>query len=385
MSTTAKLLLFIFCLLANSTFAQTAEEVFKKVSSTLEKLTKIRYDSYREINNKRDDYFAKNSGTSYFEYDPAKEGTLSRFQMQSDKTSQVYNGTEYYILFNNDKTYEGGKRKTSSFSSLSLIYNSITTLKVALPLITSDSSIPKSVKDTAVDGKSFRLLKFELYKKAIEFPGGFVSFDADVTRYYELLVDPASNLPYMIIDRNSIMKDQYHTKTIFTNIDTKPVASLSKFWFISDYKGYTLKVEERQQPMIARGSKVPDWKLAMLNGQQADTLQSASLKGKKTVMEFWIKNCGYCMLAFPEMKELHKKFGSNTNIVSINSYEERDDVNFFYNREKPQYNMVYGGEKLATKVGIYSYPAVIITDETGTVIYTSRGFDKKEIEKVLEQ
>ncbi|MCG2615939.1 TlpA family protein disulfide reductase [Terrimonas sp. NA20] len=382
MSTNTKIILFLFCLFANRVLAQPAEEAFQKVSSTLESLTRIRYDSYREINNKQDNYFAKNSGTSYFEYDPTKEGGISRFQMQSDKTSQLYNGTEYYILFD-DKTYEGGKRKTSSFSSLSLIYNSITTLRVALPLITADAAIPKSVKDTSVDGRAFRLLKFELYKKAIEFPGGFVSFDADVTRYYELLVDPASNLPYMIIDRNSIMKDQYHTKTIFTNIDTKPASALSRSWFISDYDGYTIRKEEKQLPLITTGSKIPEWKLAMLNEKKPDTLLSASLKGKKTIMEFWIKNCGYCMLAFPEMKELHKKFGNTANIVSVNAYEERDDVNFFYNREKPPYSMLYGGEKLATKMGIYSYPSVVITDENGVVIYASRGFNRKEIEKVL--
>jgi thiol-disulfide isomerase/thioredoxin len=372
-------------LFTGNAFSQSADNVFKKVASTLENLSAIQYDSYREIANKQDNYFAQNTGTSYFEYDPGKEGKLSRFQMHSDKTLQVYNGTEYYSLYLNDKTYEGGKRAVSTLSSISLLYNSITTLRVSLPLIANDPSITKSVKDTTVDGKKLRLLKFELRNKTIEFPKGFYSFTAEVTRYYDLMVDRATDLPYMIIDRNSIMKDQYYTKTIFTNINTKPTPPSEQTWFISDYKDYSLKKEEERNPMINNGTAVPGWTLAVLNEKTTDSLRSSSLKGKKTVMEFWIKNCGYCMLAFPEMKELQKKFGNEVNIVSINSYEDRKDAKFFFDREKPGYTMLHGGEKLANQIGIYSYPSVVVTDEKGNVIYSARGFSRKEIEAVLSK
>ncbi len=378
-------LLLAFALIPGKAFSQPVDEAFKRVCSALENISAIRYDSYREISNRQDDYFAKNSGTCYFEYDPAKEGKLSRFQLNSDKTIQVYNGTEYYLLLTAEKTYEGGKRKVSSLSNLSLLYNSITTLRVSLPLVANDATIPKSVKDTSIDGRKLSLLKFELLRKGIEFPTGLTSFTIELTRYYDLVVDPATNLPYMIIEHNSISKDQYYTKTIFSNIDTKPAPPSAQSWFISDYKDYTLKKEEQEKPMILVGSKIPEWTLALLNTNSPDSLRSASLKGKKTVMEFWIKNCGYCMLAFPEMKELQKEFGHKANIVSVNAYEERNDVNFFYNREKPAYNMVYGGETLANKMGIYSYPAVVVTDEKGVVIYTSRGFNREQIEKVLEK
>jgi thiol-disulfide isomerase/thioredoxin len=378
-------LLAVTSFLTSNALAQSADDAFRKVSATLENLSVIQYDSYREISNVQDNYFSKNSGTSYFEYDPAKEGKLSRFQMRSDKTLQIYNGTEYYSLHNEEKTYEGGKRKASYLSNLSLLYNSITTLRISLPLVANDPSIPKSVKDTVIDGRNLRLLKFELQNKGIEFPTGFLSFTAEVTRYYDLMVDPETNLPSIIIDRNSIMKDKYFTKTIFTNINTTPKPPAPDTWFISDYKGYSLKKEEKQKLMITKGSRVPEWQLPVLSETTTDSLHSVSLKGKKTVMEFWIKNCGYCMLAFPEMKELQKKFGDKANIVSVNSYEERDDAKFFYDREKPLYKMLHGGEKLADKMGIYSYPAVVITDEKGIVIYTSRGFNRKEIETVLNK
>jgi thiol-disulfide isomerase/thioredoxin len=187
----------------------------------------------------------------------------------------------------------------------------------------------------------------------------------------------------MIIDRNSILKDQYYTKTIFTNITTKPSAPVATSWFISGHNGYTLKENPRRKPMIAVGSRLPAWSLALMSARDGDSLHSASLGGKKTIMEFWIKNCGYCMAAFPEIKELQEKYGKEINVVSINAYEERKEVAFFYDREKPAYKMLYGGEKLANQLGIYGYPAVIVLDENGVVVYAGSGFEKAGLVKAV--
>jgi thiol-disulfide isomerase/thioredoxin len=108
-------------------------------------------------------------------------------------------------------------------------------------------------------------------------------------------------------------------------------------------------------------------------------------KGKMVMMEFWIKNCGYCMLAFPEIKELEAKYGKQIEILSINAYEKKEEIDFFYKREKPAYKMLYDGEKLAESLGIYAYPATLILDRNGKIIYSSSGFDKEDIEKIIKE
>src|SRR6218665_105242 len=377
-------LLLLLPLFAWQTRSQSnTDAIFHQTAEALEKLQVLQYDTYREINNYKDNYFSKNSGTSYFEFNNAKEGKLDRCQLSSGSMLQVYNGTELFNLYRNDKTYEGGKSKPSGLSNLSLFFNSIATLRVSLPIIAADASIPQSVKDTMVDDKKYLLLKFALHKKALEFPTGFTSFDTELIKYYELLVEPSTMLPFIIIDRNSIMQDQYYTKTIFTNITTTPPAPVATSWFISGHEGYTLKENEKRRPIIAAGSKLPDWSLPALTTGSADSLKSATLKGKKTVIEFWIKNCGYCMLAFPEVKELEEKFGTAVNIVSINAYEEKEEVEFFYKREKPSYKMLYGGEKLANQLGIYAYPAVVVLDENGMVVLAKGGFNKEDVVRAL--
>lgn len=377
------LLLSLFAL---QTQAQSnTETIFYQTAEALDKLKVLQYDVYREINNYKDNYFAKNSGTAYFEFNNSKEGKLERCQLRSDKVAQIYNGTELFNLYLSDKTYDGGKSKPSRLSNLSLFFNSIATLRISLPVIAADASIPKSVKDTSIDGKKYLFLKFALNKKAIEFPGGFTSFESEVIKYYELLVEPASKMPFMIIDRNSIMGDQYYTKTIFTNITTNPPAPVASSWFISGHEGYTLKKDEKRRPMIAAGNKLPDWSLPVMTTHSGDSLNSAALAGKKTVIEFWIKNCGYCMAAFPEVKELQEKFGRTVNIVSVNAYEEKEDVEFFYKREKPSYKMLYGGEKLANQLGIYGYPSVVVLDENGLVTFAKAGFNKEEILSAIKK
>ena len=101
-------------------------------------------------------------------------------------------------------------------------------------------------------------------------------------------------------------------------------------------------------------------------------------------MEFWIKNCGYCMQAFPEIRELQKKYGDKIEILSINAYDKKEEIDFFYKREKPAYKMLYSGEKLAESLGIYSYPTTLILDGSGKVIYSSAGFDKVAIEQIIK-
>ncbi|WP_199136735.1 TlpA disulfide reductase family protein [Pedobacter sp. ASV12] len=362
---------------------QTAEAVLSQTHETLNKLKSISYHSYREINNFKDDYFAKNSGDSYFEYNNAVDGKTARFQLSSPGALQVYNGTEYFYLDQQNKTIDLEKKTVKQLNGLSLLYNSITAIRLVLPQLLQDTSIPKSLADTVVDGKSYDLVKFELHKKSMEFPNGFSSFDSEVTKYYKLIIDKKTFLPYMIFDGNSISKDQYYTKTVFTDIKINPKIPSENSWYSSSYTGYAPQKKETRNPLVKPGSPLLNWSLPVYSLNASHTLQSAKLKGKPVLLEFWIKNCGYCMLAFPKMKELQKKYGKRVEILSINAYEKKEEVGFFYKREQPAYTMLYDGEKLANSLGIYAYPVVVLTDKNGKITYVSEGMDEKQVEKEI--
>lgn len=361
------------------------ETVIRKTSDKLNKLKSISYSSYREINNFKDNYFSKNSGNCYFKYDASVKGKVAKFQLQNEKNLQVYNGIEYFFLDKADKTLELEKRTANELGNISLLYNSITTLRIVLPLLLEDATIPKSLKDTLIDNQSYHLVEFSLHKKSMEFPSGFNNFDSEVIKYYKLIIDKTTSLPFMVFDSNSISKDQYYTKTVFTEINENPTHPVESTWYYSSYKGYEGKKNAVEKPRIAVGSFIQNWELPKYDPKKSGTLKSTDLTGKVVLMEFWIKNCGYCMLAFPEIKELQEKYGNKLEIISINAYEKKEKIDFFYKREKPAYKMLYNGEKFANGLGIYSYPASILLDKDGKVIYSSGGFNREKIEQLLSQ
>lgn len=375
-------------LLANGSSAKKTEDaiaVISRTSETLSRLKSVSYHSYREINNFKENYFSKNSGNSYFEFDDTVYGKAGKFQLGSTDALQVYNGTEYFYLDQKNKTIALERKSPKQLGGLSLLYNSITAIRLFLPQLLQDASIPKSLADTVIEGKTYDLIKFELHQKSMEYPNGFSSFDSDVTKYYKLILDKSTFLPCMIFDSNSISKDQYYTKTIFTDININPKAPAANSWYSSSYTGYVPEKKETRTPLAKPGDLLLNWSLPKYSSTSTDIVKAEGLKGKVVLMEFWIKNCGYCMEAFPKIKKIQEKYGQQVEVLSINAYEQKEEIDFFYKREKPQYTMLYNGEKLANSLGIYAYPTVVLLDRTGKIATVMEGFNQEKIEETIKK
>ena len=88
------------------------------------------------------------------------------------------------------------------------------------------------------------------------------------------------------------------------------------------------------------------------------------------------------MLAFPKMQQLHNQFGKDIEFLSINTEDSLDDIEFFYNKHKPSYKMLYEGRSLAEQLQINSFPTVLVVDKNGVIVY-SGVMDEKKIEKQI--
>lgn len=383
-----KLLISIAALFNVSwTEAQTlpqAQQVFDSVTRKLGSLTRVRYQTYRKIVNPANNYFSENSGSCYFEFDPGAPAQLSRLQFDAENFRAVYNGSEYFKLNGKSKTYTLVKADVKELSNASLMYNSLAVLRIGLPVIGKDTSVVKSIKDTLIDGRSFYALYFQLSSGAIDFPAGVATFPEKIQRYYTIVTDRETFLPYMIFDRNSF-NEGYYVMTVFNEISIDPPAPEASSWNLSGYTGYEPQARVIQRPLIAAGTLMPQWSLPEYNGATAKEISSKDYDGRLVIMEFWIKNCGYCMAAFPHLKTLQEKYGKKVQILSINAYEQPKDIEFFYKRESPAYKMLYNGETLANALGIYAYPGTVLLDKKGKVIYASRGFDREAVEEILKK
>lgn len=383
------LLLLSTILLLQGTAVASRSEAIRILSKTAQKLADqkaTRYHQYREVSDSEVNYFASNAGDCYYEFDAAGSNSLlARFQLQSKDMVQVYNGTEYFQLHETTKTYKVQKRKSlDAFQNLALLYNSIPTLRKALPTVVQDNTIPKTVRDTLIAGKPYYLVSFSLQNKRLDFPDGFSDFSIAITTFYNLVIDRHTFLPYMVLDSNS-KSGTYFTKTVFTQLDITPAAPDALTWFYSSYKDYTLQSEAEPKPLVKLGAMLPEWSLAQYTGNKPMEVRSSELKGKVVLLEFWIKNCGYCVASFPHLKALQARYGQEgLQVLAVNTYDRLEDVAFFYDREKPNYRMLYNGEAFAKSLGAVYYPTVILLDRAGKVVYAG-SFDKREVEEAIKE
>jgi thiol-disulfide isomerase/thioredoxin len=214
-----------------------------------------------------------------------------------------------------------------------------------------------------------------------------MQFTKDVTIYYKVIIDPVTWLPYQVLENNNIDKDGYSTKIVFTDIDTNPAKPDEYSWFYSTYQNeYQPEKKEKQDPLIAAGAAMRfDWSLPEYQTKGNPVFQSNGIKGKLILLDFWIKNCGPCMESFPVLKQLQAKYGGDKfQLVSINAYDKKQEIDFFYKRERPNYKMLYNGASFAKSLGIYGYPTVVLIDGTGKVLYSHSGFDHAMIESLIK-
>lgn len=378
----------ILYLPAQAQTSKAALAVFKKSENALSQITRVRYDLEVYIHNPANNYFHTGNFQTYAEFDPGKPADLKKIMLISKTHSRIFNNSELFNLDHVKKTYEleNTRATTKHLSSASGLGNSIVSLKVALPEIIKDESIIKTVSDTVIDHKKYKKLSFSLVGKTLNFPKPFYVFDnSQVVQYFTIIADAKTYLPYRVIQSNSSTKDYYYQVTM-ENINTKPAPPLPTDWFYSGYPEYTQAVKKEQVELVKVGQTIPEWKLPLYTtGTSPDSLHIDVLKGKLTVIEFWIKNCGYCMEAFKDLKKLQEKYnGSNVQIISINAYDSKEDVGFFHKREKAAYTMLYDGSALAESLGIYAYPKTIILNEKNEVIYTASGFNGEKVSEFID-
>ncbi|QKJ32343.1 TlpA family protein disulfide reductase [Mucilaginibacter mali] len=361
-----------------------APPAFLAMAKKLESLKSISYNSYREINNITDNYFAKQSATCYIEFNQVDKLSVSRFRMEAADYISVYNGTESFGLSKTKKTYTLTERiDPKSFGSNSYFFNSIPTIRSVAQQIAESDTIPKHQRDTVIDGKNYKLVQVDLHRSSLQYMGSTMHFTKDVTISYRIVIDPETWLPYQVLERNNINKDGYNTKVVFTDINTNPKQPDEYSWYYTTYlKDYQPEKQEKREPLIATGAILLDWGLPEFGTDKQ--LTAADVKGKLVLLDFWIKNCGPCMESFPVLRRLQKTYGGDKfQLLSINAYDKKEEIAFFYKREKPAYKMLYNGLSWSKGIGVSYYPTAILIDKTGKVIY-SGGFEHEKIEALIK-
>ena len=362
---------------------KTANEVLEVVSAKLSSLSNISYEYYRSINYFSENYRHETSASSYLEFSSDINITGVKYQFEGDQFKMIYNGAESFYLSKKDKTMRiTNKPKLSNFSSISFFVNSIVTLKNALPGIISDKEIIKALSDTIISNKSHFLVRLIVKNKSLDGLGTFIPVTLQRNFIYKIIIDKDTWLPVQIIQTNNVEPKDYML-TSFANFKLSDNKPPDNSWYYSSYANEFKPATEKVVNLIKPDSFAPDWKLPLF--ATSDSLTLNGLKGKVILLEFWIKNCSYCIATVPKLNSIAKKYVKNKNfeIVGVNPDDTKEDISNFYVKNQPHFKTVYDEGKVTTEYGVTGFPTVVLIDKKGKVLY-SGDFDQQVLESLIK-
>jgi thiol-disulfide isomerase/thioredoxin len=372
--------LFLFATNSSAQETVSAERVMQKVADKLAAVKQLGYKYSFDYRVPSQDRSTTEQAVAFLDLDPSDSTSQFRFKFTFHDRIDTYNGAERFFLdTQGKKLYVENKPIFRSFGDISL-KNSPLSLKYALPRIITDKSIPKKLSLVQNGGRDQYLIEFALYKGVINSAGEIVETGPDLTNRYQLKVDKETHLPVEVVETND--KDDSTMRTAYAEITEKPPAPAALSWYFSTYqKDYTLTKLEKLT-LIASGKAAPAFSLAGFpTGPNASLDQ---FKGKMVLVEFWIAHCGFCIAAVPKLNDIASRYKDRgLELVSINMYDPVATIESFKKKNKPEYKILTGGDSIAKQYGVDSYPALVLIDRLGNVIYSSSGLFEKELEAAI--
>ncbi len=357
--------------------------VFKKVANRLNLLKAIKYHYIREFNYPAENYLAKSEADIYIEFDKVNEVAGFIYQYRYTGGFSIFNNSEVFTADLKAKTLNvAHKVKLSNLEGKSALYNSIPTLRNILPLIIEDENIPKIAGDTLINNRTYHLLEFVLQNKTLNYTGtGFTPTTMTLTFYHKLIVDKTTSLPIALLQTKKGSKDL--NRTDFIDIDTQPTQPSEKSWYYSSYLNEYKLDQAKPIAIIAPGQNAPEWQLTNYSSKAKETLEQ--YKGKVVMLEFWIRHCGYCIEAVPQLNQLNQKYSSDKfKLLAVNTEASRENIDLFVAKHPINYTIMYGDNpEVNQNYGISAFPQVVLLDKAGKVIY-SGGIDMKKLIHLID-
>jgi thiol-disulfide isomerase/thioredoxin len=129
----------------------------------------------------------------------------------------------------------------------------------------------------------------------------------------------------------------------------------------------------------------PAWKLTDLSGREVD---SATLKGKVVVIDFWATWCAPCIGEIPGYIELQKKYGPQGLVIVGISVDQKgpEHVGKFAKAKGINYTIVMADDAiLDTFGGVQTIPTTFLINREGRVVHRKvSAMPHAEYEKLVE-
>jgi peroxiredoxin len=113
----------------------------------------------------------------------------------------------------------------------------------------------------------------------------------------------------------------------------------------------------------------PSIPIVTLTDLSGRTINTAGLRGKVVVINFWAVWCGPCAAEVPQFVALQQKYQSHgLQIIGVSIDDSESELRDFYRRHNMNYPVIPGDERIAESYGgILGLPTTLIIDRDGRI------------------
>jgi thiol-disulfide isomerase/thioredoxin len=122
---------------------------------------------------------------------------------------------------------------------------------------------------------------------------------------------------------------------------------------------------------------VPQFSATTLEGARVDT---ASLREKITVVDFWFIGCPPCRAERPKLNDIVAEFGDRVRFVGF-ALDKADALKAYQAATPFNYEIVPDSESIAKAFGVQAYPNHMIIDRSGSIVWLA-GTDADRIARL---
>jgi peroxiredoxin len=181
---------------------------------------------------------------------------------------------------------------------------------------------------------------------------------------------------------------QYQKRSLKSyELNGDPDKSLFSMSSIPDY--YTVKdyTQQTWRDPLHVGIVAPNWRLPTLSGED---LSLSDQRGNVVLLDFFYNACAPCVMAFPGLQSLHKKYGDQgLQVIGINTYDQSAKaISALIAKHRVTYPVVYHGEPVAEEYLVSGYPTIYLIDRDGKIMHVKSGFGfsmEEELDALITQ
>jgi peroxiredoxin len=371
------------------------KSVLEKTSEKLQAFKTLKYVSV----NKNYDFMAKKLNKIdtlifYFSFNPADTITGAKYVYSHNKTDYGFDGkTTFFTLKDKSQLVHRTVKSYGDLLGSFALFYSIQHLRKLLPQMLIDTAFTiTKVRDTVI-------YKSPCYQFNIIMRGKTLRPDIkdlipkkNYWRSFKLMINKDDFLPRQFISYTNeyipVNIMTYYNFKINTEIDPdifdykKRNKDYVRYGF-EEYQALSRQARKLKQEQY-KGLQAVDWTLPDLNG---DSIRLSKIHSDLILLEFWFPGCIGCVQAIPELNRIYKTYakkGLRLYGIEFTNYEKKHIVNYA-ERMNINYPILYSGKGVAGKYGVSAGPTLFLIDRNGKIIYSSSGFKKEELVRMIEK